>query len=124
MKDKKYSKRFGAWGETFAANYLKDQGVNIIGKNVHTPYGELDLIGIDGTCYVVFEVKTRSSEIFGNPEDSISTSKSKHIIAAAQYYFQENNLLDVSWRIDVIALQKKSLKTPQIVWFKDMIREE
>jgi len=117
-------KDFGNWGESIAECFLINQGINIIGKNIFTPYGELDLIGLKDDIYVIFEVKTRSNNEFGNPENAISTLKRKHIIESALHYLQANDLLDATWRVDVIAIQKTDRKNVKIKWFQDAIRAE
>ena len=34
----------GKWGESVAAEYLMTKGYEIVGRNLRTPYGEIDLI--------------------------------------------------------------------------------
>jgi len=106
----------GRWGESVAAKYLVSQGYKISGRNVRTPYGEIDIIALqprisspgslDSTAVTVFiEVKTRSSTSYGFPEEAINARKQAHMMAAAQSYMQENPGLGDDWRIDVIAIQ-------------------
>jgi putative endonuclease len=108
----KSSRQFlGRWGETLAANYLTGQGYTILGQNIRTPYGEIDLIArklrLDTSTITIFvEVKTRTSRTFGLPEESVTLRKQAHLLAAVQYYLQEHPDLDTDWRIDVIAIER------------------
>jgi len=36
--------RLGAWGEGVAAQYLSERGYTILGRNIRTPYGEIDIV--------------------------------------------------------------------------------
>ena len=127
-----YRQSFGKWGEEFAARYLCENGYTILARNVRTPYGEVDLIvlqtelpsgmsAIKEEPVIVFvEVKTRSSTKFGLPEDAITVRKQEHILAAAQFYLQENPNLEGDWRIDVVAIQRdSSLSEPTIEHFEN-----
>ena len=112
----------GRWGEAIAANFLENQGYLIIERNCRTPYGEIDLIAQDGTVLVFVEVKTRTSNAFGYPEESITSQKREHLISAAQAILQSMPNQPDSWRIDVIAIRKvKSVEQPEIVHFKNAV---
>ena len=63
-------KELGNFGENYVSNYLKNLGFNIIDRNYHTKYGEIDIIASkDGKIHFV-EVKTRKSLLFGTPEEA------------------------------------------------------
>ena len=68
-------KDLGTLGEEFAAKYLKKQGMKIIAKNRRFKRGEIDIIAIDGEWLVFVEVRTRTSETFIRPEESIRHHK-------------------------------------------------
>lgn len=117
-----YRKNFGRWGEDYAAGYLTQQGYAIIGRNVRTPYGEIDLIAMDGDVIVFIEVKTRSSKTYGYPEEAITKRKTNHMLASAQSYLQENPELCGDWRWDVMAIQSQpTLGDIEVVHFKNVI---
>ena len=63
---------------------------------------EIDIIAIDKNEYVFIEVKTRISNKYGNPIESVNENKIKHIIKAANYYVYKNNLESKNIRFDVI----------------------
>ena len=95
----------GRWGEELAAKFLIQKGYEIIEMNMRNEYGEIDLIAKHGNVLVFVEVKTRTTNSFGFPEDSVNTTKQAHLIDAAQAYLQTYPEMDTDWRIDVIAIQ-------------------
>jgi putative endonuclease len=97
----------GFSGESAAERFLKGQGYKIIGKNFRTRYGELDLIATHGDVFVFVEVKTRTSSAYGMPEEAVTATKQRHLVAAAQIYLSKFKHPNVSWRIDVVGLLKK-----------------
>ena len=116
---KKSRQLLGHWGETLAAVYLEDKGYLIIERNYRTPYGEIDLVAQHKNDLVFVEVKTRTTDIYGLPEESITKQKREHLIAAAQAYLQNSANPDRNWRIDVIAIRKLKSKTnPEIIHFE------
>ncbi len=119
-----YQKKLGKWGESLAEQYLIDLGVDIFLRNVYTPYGELDLIGKDHDTVIFFEVKTRTTHTFGNPEDSINQRKKKHLTESALYFMQSHPEEQGDWRIDVISIQKDGEQNNpyRIEWFKNAIQ--
>lgn len=116
-------KKTGAWGERKAAEYLATQGLQILETNIHTPYGEIDLIGMDNNQLVFVEVKTLKSKLFGDPEVSVNSKKKDHMVNSALHYLQDRNLMDCEWRIDVVSLDVLPAKPIDFHWFKNAINE-
>lgn len=50
--------RVGRFGEDLAARFLVRRGVRILGRNVRTGRGEIDIHGVVDNVPVAFEVKT------------------------------------------------------------------
>lgn len=112
----------GQWGEDTAVDYLINKGYRIIDRNVRTSYGEIDIIAQHGASLVFVEVKTRTTNNYGLPEESITRQKQEHIIASAQAYIQASERFDLNWRIDVIAIRKLDQgATPEIFHFENAI---
>jgi len=55
------AERFGRWGETRAAWWLRLQGWRILGRRVRLRAGEIDLIARRGRTTAFIEVKTRAT---------------------------------------------------------------
>ena len=71
----RYKKKVGKIGEDLASDMLESAGYRIIARNFMTREGEIDIIAIkEGVIHFV-EVKTRSSDGFGFPADSVTESK-------------------------------------------------
>lgn len=113
----------GSWGEHLAERYLLERGYQILGKNVRTAYGEIDILARQKDELVFAEVKTRTNQSYGQPEAAITTKKQAHMIQAAQAYLQANpNLEGCAWRIDVIAISgKPGDASPEIVYFENAL---
>lgn len=118
---KTYRQRFGSWGEAVAATTISAAGYEVIGQNVRTPYGEIDIIAQRGETMVFFEVKTRSKDDFGKPEEAIDAKKIEHLINAALYFIEQRNF-NGEWRIDLIAIRASMGQTdPEIEWFENVV---
>ncbi len=115
-------KVLGKWGEDIAEKYLEDNGIRIIQKNYRTRYGEIDLIGKEDKNFVFIEVKTRQSQRFGFPEEAVTNNKLDRIETVVWDYFEEFNINDVDWRIDIVSIIRDT-KTDQfqLKWIKNVV---
>jgi putative endonuclease len=95
----------GRAGEKAAVRLLKRRGYRIIGTNIRTPFGELDIVARHKGAMVFAEVKSRLSHSLGPPFLSVTTAKQRHIIKNALYYLKRNGLIDSAWRIDVVSVK-------------------
>lgn len=71
----------GEAGERFAAWWLSQQGLTVLGRNVKVDGGEVDLVARDGTMKVVVEVRTRTGA--GDPIDAVDSAKRDHVLHLA-----------------------------------------
>ncbi len=99
----------GDWGERAARRYLLCLGYRIVGQNVRSRYGEIDLIAVDGDYLVFVEVKTLCDAEQDFPSDRVDVEKQKHLSQAASDYRRHRRLLDVPGRFDVISVWAKSV---------------
>ncbi len=95
----------GILGEKLAQKFLKKRGYRIIETNYRCPEGEIDIIAKHKDYLVFTEVRTKTSLVFGSPEESITPAKKERMKAAATYYQQIHNDLTQLWRIDVVAIE-------------------
>ncbi|MCR4392957.1 MAG: YraN family protein [Dehalococcoidales bacterium] len=98
-------KSTGQLGENIAREFLKKKGYNILEKNYRCREGEVDIIARKGEYLVFVEVRTRTNQNFGIPEESINIEKERHLLVAANHYLQQNRRADCAWRIDVVAIE-------------------
>lgn len=96
--------RLGAAGERLAAQLLERQGMTILARNWRCVYGEIDLVATEGPELVFVEVKTRRGARAGSPEEAITPTKQRRLIAAAQSYLVAREAEDHPYRIDVVAV--------------------
>ena len=81
-----HKKVLGKKGETLVAKYIKKQGMKLIARNYRTPFGEADLIALDGDEIAFIEVKARESASFGTPAEAVIKSKQERYYKIAQFY--------------------------------------
>lgn len=106
--------KLGARGERIAAEFLRRQGMTIVGQNVKLGRGEIDLIVVDGRTIVFVEVKTRVSMERGHPLEAITPAKQRQLTRLALMYLKRNRLLEQSVRFDAIGIVWTENGEPEI----------
>lgn len=96
--------RLGESGERVARRHLLDRGYAILEKNYRCRYGEVDIVAQQGAELVFTEVRTRRGTEFGTAQESVTSTKAKHLIAASQHYLERHFLTDIDWRIDLVSI--------------------
>ncbi len=128
---KTQQQKIGEFGEKAAVKYLKKNGYKILKKNFRADWhGEIDIVALGSTPsptrlvrrligrlkksggeLVFVEVKTKTDEQFGAPEQELTFYKRKKIYYSIQNYLFKNNLMDSDWRFDLIAVEILNGKT-------------
>lgn len=98
-------RRLGFSGEGRAVRFLKKNGYKIAERNFKTPFGEVDIIASKGQVLAFIEVKTRTSDAFGQPNEAVRGDRRRRYINAARYYFS-GRTVDVVVRFDIIEVYK------------------
>ena len=93
----------GKKGEKLAIDYLLKNDFKILETNYRYLKAEVDIIAQKKDILAVVEVKTRSTDYFGNPQDFVNPKKIKLLLSAIDYYVVEKDL-DVEVRFDIIAI--------------------
>lgn len=106
-------KKLGSEGEDLALEFLKRKGYKEIRRNLKLYCGEIDLLMADGLILVICEVKTKSSNEFGAPQEEVDYFKKKKLIQLAKALWQlyPNH----SIRIDVVAVDVASKTIDHII---------
>lgn len=94
----------GKLGEDLAAQYLVENGYQILNRNYRCSFGEIDIIAQHNKELVFLEVKTRTSTVFGLPQESVTHSKQKRIKKIALQYLSEEGLKGRGIRFDVVGV--------------------
>ena len=96
----------GNIGEHLVVEYLSKNGYTILAQNFYYDKAEIDIIAKKNKeTIIVVEVKTRTSNFFGDPQDFVSSSKIKLLIKAANEFTISNDL-DVEVQFDIITVIK------------------
>ena len=114
---KTHNQKVGQWGEQVAAEHLLSRGCEVIGRNIRTPYGEIDIVAMDGDRLVFIEVKARTQNTRGKPEDFVDVRKQRQLKRVAEGYYHINKLTDQACRFDVIAVDMTKAE-PEIRHYK------
>ena len=94
----------GRSGEDIACRYLRGKKYEIVARAFRMLRGEIDIIARDGETLVFVEVKARTDESHGRPEESVTPGKQRQIRRIAQGYLLEHPAPGVDCRFDVIAI--------------------
>jgi putative endonuclease len=97
----------GPAGEDFAVDYLRSQNCEILRRNYHSRFGEIDIIARDGEYLAFVEVKTREVSSMVGPLEAVTAAKQRKIIRTALSYLQKypQNLQP---RFDIAAVTTKN----------------
>ncbi len=94
----------GVSGEAVAKIYCEHLGWPVLATNVRVgKHKEIDLIAKDGVITVFIEVKTRTGDAFGAPEESMTSKKLSQLDQAIAIYVREHSEAK-HIRLDVIAI--------------------
>ncbi len=106
MPEPAHNRASGNSAEDLAVEFLTAKGMRIVKRNFHFGrVGEIDIIAEDGDVLVFVEVKSRSSTLYGTPEEAITPSKQRAIRKVAQGYLHTHNITNRECRFDVIAIR-------------------
>lgn len=101
----------GLDGEALAAAYLQSRGYVVLHRRYRFERAEIDLVcfeprrdGHAGGELVFVEVKTRTSEAYGAPEEGLLPKQRRNILHAARAYLYERRLEGASVRFDMVAV--------------------
>ncbi len=94
----------GTAGETFACDFLVQNGYSILHRNYRVGHDEIDIIA-ENEKYIVFvEVKTRTEvarSAYGRPASAVTAKKRAHLARAAEAYIKSHRSTKF-YRFDVI----------------------
>ncbi len=93
-------KTLGQRGEAEAAHYLRRLGYKILARGRRLVSGELDLVALDGRTIVFVEVKTRTSQEAGHPEDAVDAVKQRKLTRLAVTFMKRHGLLEFPARFE------------------------
>ena len=98
-----WNKTTGNKGEELAVIYLSQRGYTIIERNWRFRHAEVDIITSKNNRLHFFEIKTRTTDKYGKPEESMSHKKMNMLKIAAEEY-QYRNMQWKYLQFDVLAI--------------------
>jgi putative endonuclease len=93
----------GQRGEKVAQSFLAEKGYKILNVNWRNRKAEIDIIAMDGDTLVFVEVKTRQSNLYGDPENAVDLKKKRRLIHAANAYVSKYRIENDA-RFDIISI--------------------
>lgn len=106
----------GLQAERRAAQYLQQQGLQLVAQNYRGRFGEIDLIMRDGETLVFVEVRLRRNADFGGAAASIGAHKQQRLIRTAQQYLTTLSRIPPC-RFDALLLS--DLPEQDLQWLKN-----
>jgi putative endonuclease len=98
----KKAELLGHAGEQATSKLLISRGYRILDRNWRIKEGELDVVALSPNNEIVFvEVKTRTSNDYGDPLEAISAAKLHRLQRLALAWLATNQRLGSTYRIDV-----------------------
>lgn len=112
------TKSIGDFGESRAALFLQEQGLQIVARNYRTRRGELDIVARDGQTWCFVEVRLREDARYGSPLETVRHQKQRRIYYAAMEFMIRNKyrLNASACRFDVISIERENRK---ITWIRN-----
>lgn len=109
----------GKKGELLAENYIRDLGFDILHRNWRHRRTEIDIIATKNNILHFIEVKTRTSLIFGFPEESVSNRKIKTLFrGGAAYCFKNPGWPNIQF--DILSIVLLENKAPEFLLISDV----
>ena len=76
----------GRKGETLTIRYLEGEGYTILSRNLQVGHSDVDILSREGEVLVFVEVRTKSRDDRGMPEETLNTKKLNRMKRTAQVY--------------------------------------
>jgi len=96
----------GRQGEGLAAQYLRRTGYKVLHHNYRAPKGgEVDLVCRDHDTLVFVEVKTRTSDAYGEPAEAVTATKQQLIARGALAWLKLLGNPEIHYRFDIVEVR-------------------
>ena len=109
----------GKHGENLAGIYFTQKGYEILYSNWRHGHWEVDIIATKNNMLHFIEVKTRTSEKYGYPEENIDRKKIRYLINASEQFL----FLNPQWQriqFDVLSIILLKNKDPEYFLIEDI----
>ena len=108
----------GNRGESLARSALEQKGYRILETNWRHNRAEVDIIAEKNDILIFAEIKTRSTDIFGQPEEFLTEAQQLRIMGIANAYIEEVEH-NGEIRFDIISIVLKENGDYKLKHFED-----
>ena len=115
-----WKRELGQAGEDLAARFLKQQGFSILERNVRSRFGEIDLVALKKREIYIVEVKTRSSDDYGEPIESVPWHRLRRLKKMAEWYLQRRKASNAMAHLSLLGVDH-SQTPPAITFLPDIL---
>ncbi len=113
----------GALFEERSCKELRRAGLQLIERNYTTRFGEIDLVMRDDESIVFVEVRHRLRATQGGAAASVTASKQRKLIAAAQLWLAAHSrYVHAPCRFDVVAYDGP-FESAQMTWYRSAFEQ-
>jgi putative endonuclease len=106
MPERQRKRLLGQRGESEAERFLTARcHYRVVARNYRCPFGEIDMVALDGRTIVFIEVRSHTGPVFGDPLASVDSRKQRQIAKAALHYLSHHRLSDREARFDVVGIR-------------------
>jgi putative endonuclease len=109
----------GRTGEELAVQWLVAQDFQLLERNWKHSYFELDLIAVKNEVLHFVEVKTRTNDTYGHPEEGVTSKKMERLMNAGEEYLAQNP----KWKriqYDILSIRLHKYKAPEYFFIEDV----
>lgn len=112
----------GDYGENLACQFLERHGYTILHRNYQASYKELDIVARKDDFVVFVEVKTRTSDAFGDGVEAVDYHKQSNLRKAIGHYLVKEQPKSNDVRADLITVMiDRASKNVNIKHFEDVL---
>ena len=108
--------KFGFESENKAVKFLKSHGFEILERNFHSRFGEIDIIAKKDEILHFIEVKARTNTRYAYPQEAVCAWKRRRLSLTALYYLVRHPYLPYAvYLFDVaeVYLQQRRIRVLQ-----------
>ncbi|MCF6334159.1 MAG: YraN family protein [Spirochaetales bacterium] len=102
-KNSRRKVELGQKGEKIAADFLEEKGFQIIKQNYMIGHSDIDILAKNNEFLVFVEVRTKSGQESGMPEDTLTNKKLRRMKNTAELYIAFNHYEGIA-RLDAVCI--------------------
>lgn len=113
------TQKMGRNAEERASRHLQDHGLVILGRNLRSKTGEIDLIANDSGTLIFIEVRHRDTRQYGGAAASVNRNKQLRLIRTANYFLPTLTRRYFRGRLPICRFDVVSIDTDGLTWIKN-----